>query len=63
MVNLRQAFKVHPDASGQLPPKETVNSRVMALGFFGAAAAIMYGYDLGWSPFSPLLLLAARCTC
>lgn len=49
MVNLRTAFKVHPDASGQLPPRETVNSRVIALGFFGAAAAIMYGYDLGTS--------------
>lgn len=48
MVNLRQAFKIHPDASGQLPPKETVNGRVIALGFFGAAAAIMYGYDLGF---------------
>jgi hypothetical protein len=49
MVNLRTAFKVHPDASGHLPPRETVNSRVIALGFFGAAAAIMYGYDLGTS--------------
>lgn len=49
MVNLRDAFKIHPDASGQLPPKETVNNRVIALGMFGACAAIMYGYDLGES--------------
>lgn len=55
MVNLRQAFKVHPDASGFVPPKEVTNNRVIALGMFGACAAIMYGYDLGKS--SPLLFI------
>jgi hypothetical protein len=49
MLNLRSAFRIHPDASGYIPPKETVNNRVIALGMFGACAAIMYGYDLGRS--------------
>lgn len=32
MVNLRDAFRVHPDAMGHVPPKEVTNNRVIALG-------------------------------
>ncbi|RSH90435.1 hypothetical protein EHS25_001040 [Saitozyma podzolica] len=48
MVNLLSAFKVKPDANGSLPPKETVNSRIIALALFGASAAMLFGYDLGF---------------
>lgn len=47
MVNLLSAFKVKPDANGSLPPKETVNGRIIALALFGASAAMLFGYDLG----------------
>lgn len=47
MVNLLSAFKVHPDPFGNLPPKETVNARIIALALFGSCAAVLFGYDLG----------------
>jgi hypothetical protein len=47
MPNLLAAFKVTPDQYGNLPPKETVNARIIALALFGACAAILFGYDLG----------------
>ena len=47
MVNLLSAFKVTPDQHGNLPPKETVNMRVITLAIFGSFAAMLFGYDLG----------------
>jgi hypothetical protein len=55
MVNLLSAFQVKPDANGHLPPKETVNSRIIALALFGASAAMLFGYDLG-ECYTPALL-------
>lgn len=49
MVNLLSAFKVQPDANGNLPPKETVNARTIILALFGTANALLFGYDLGES--------------
>ncbi len=47
MVNLLHAFAVKPDQHGQLPPKETVNIRIILLALTGSCAAILFGYDLG----------------
>ncbi|KAL7420951.1 hypothetical protein Q5752_004905 [Cryptotrichosporon argae] len=48
MVNLLAAFRVAPDQYGNLPPPETVNLRIIVLAVFGAMAATLFGYDLGF---------------
>jgi len=49
MVNLRKAFHTSVDPGAPVPPKETVNARIIVLALFGACAAVLFGYDLGES--------------
>lgn len=47
MVNLLKAFRPTVESGAMAPPKETINARIVTLGVFGAAAAVLFGYDLG----------------
>ncbi|WVR04206.1 hypothetical protein IAU60_001206 [Kwoniella sp. DSM 27419] len=48
MVNLIKALRPTAEPGAMAPPKETVNARIIILAIFGACAAVLFGYDLGF---------------